>query len=188
MTRFFATVNSSPLLLWSTALLHRWHTKDTMQFTFNVGSLENKQNILYRVVPGETLRHNTHTFIKTHNTFWQKLQIIQSWKLDQKPKAGCQLDNGLCYIMLVIDWCYTTPVYDTHAVVHLKVSKSLPAKDPPWCLSLSIDACVKLLCESVGCKDCHLFWSMAGTKILFVFSLCNKAENEQVHTYAQADV
>ena len=39
MTRFFATVNSSPLLLWSTALLHWWHTKDTVQFTLNVGSL-----------------------------------------------------------------------------------------------------------------------------------------------------
>ena len=94
-----------------------------------------------------------------------------SWRLDQKPKDVCQSDNGLCYIMLVIDWCYTTPVYDTHAVVHLKVSKRLPAKDSPWCLSLSIDACVKLLCESVGCEDCHLFWSMAGTKILFIFGL-----------------
>lgn len=127
-----------------------------------------------------------HTYIhRDKQHILTKVAIIQSWKLDQKQKAVHQLDNGLCYIMLVIDWCYIAPVYDTHAVMHLKVSKRLPAKDSPWCLSLSIDACVKLLCESIGCKDCHLFWCMAGTKILFVFGLYNEAENGKVHTYVR---
>ena len=79
----------------------------------------------------------------------------------------------------------TTKQPSVYPIMYLKISKCLPAKNPPRCFSLSIDACVKLLCESVGCEDCHRLWSTVGTCILFVFSLWSRVNIKWIMPWRQ---